>query len=49
MIGQELQNIAVKPLRLGQPPSPMVADGRLQLGLQLSGLWKDCHLIPPSK
>src|SRR5204863_5021038 len=48
MIGQELQNIAVKPLRLGQPPSPMVGDGRLQLGLKLSSLWKDCHHIPPS-
>jgi len=21
----------------------MVADGRLQLGLKLSSLWKDCH------
>jgi len=47
MIGQELQNIAVKSLRLGQPSSPMVGDGRLQLGLKLSRLWKDCHHIPP--
>src|SRR5262249_58229702 len=43
MIRQELQNIAVKPLRLGQPPGPMVGDGRLQLGLKLSSLWKGCH------
>src|SRR5262249_1857803 len=47
MIGQELQNIAVKPLRFRQPPSAMVADGRLQLGFKLSGLWKVCHRLLP--
>ena len=41
--GRELQNVAIELLRLGQPASAMVADGRLQLGLKLSSLWKDCH------
>src|SRR5215813_241253 len=50
MVGQKLQNVAIKLLRLRQPPSTMMTDGRLELGLKLSGLWMDCHrqCSPPS-
>jgi hypothetical protein len=43
MVGQHLQNIAVKPLRLGQPPGAMVADSRLQHGLKLGSLRNSGH------